>query len=112
MYGAGRLESRNIREYEIAARYARDGGHNEFVDCLLAMAEVEWEHENYFRSRVLSHGLGRRVNLWSQPPAKEMIRKSFAEYSFASAPTRQAPRTPGDAVELPRDAVVISQHAE
>src|SRR6187397_448052 len=37
MYGAGRLESRNIREYETAARYARDCGHEEFVDCLLTM---------------------------------------------------------------------------
>lgn len=112
MYGAGRLESRNIREYEIAARYARDAGQDEFVDCLLTMAEVEWEHENYFRSRVLSHGLGKRVNLWSEPPAKEMIRKSFAEYSFASAPDRQNRQTPGGSVELPRDTVVISQHAE
>src|ERR1700730_6564565 len=34
MYGAGRLESRNIREYETAARYARSCGHTEFIDCL------------------------------------------------------------------------------
>src|SRR3977135_2184437 len=39
MYGAGRLESRNIREYETAARHARESGHNELVDCLLEMAE-------------------------------------------------------------------------
>ena len=37
MYGAGRLESRNIREYETAARYERDCGREEFVDCLLTM---------------------------------------------------------------------------
>src|SRR6266404_9910688 len=64
MYGAGRLESRNIREYETAARYARNCGREDFVDCLLTMAEVEWEHENYFRSRVLLHPLGRRLSLW------------------------------------------------
>jgi rubrerythrin len=78
MYGAGRLESRNIGEYETAARYARDCGFDEFTDCLLTMAEVEWEHEYYFRSRVLLHPLGRRLSLWSPPPPKETIRESFA----------------------------------
>lgn len=79
MYGAGRLESRNVREYETAARYARACGHEEFIDCLLTMAEVEWEHEYYFRSRVLLHGLGRRLTLWPPPPPKETIRESFAK---------------------------------
>jgi rubrerythrin len=78
MYGAGRLESRNIREYETAARHARDCGHEEFIDCLLTMAEVEWEHEHYFRSRVLLHSFGRRLTLWPAPPAKATIRESFA----------------------------------
>jgi rubrerythrin len=77
MYGAGKLESKNIREYETAARYARDCGKSEFIDCLLTMAEVEWDHELYFRSRVLSHTVGRRLNLWPQPPPKETIRLSF-----------------------------------
>jgi rubrerythrin len=77
MYGAGRLESRNIREYETAARYARDCGCQEFVDCLLTMAEVEWEHEYYFRSRVLLHSFGRRLTIWPAPPPKETIRESF-----------------------------------
>ncbi len=77
MYGAGKLESRNIREYETATRYARDAGCAEFIDCLLEMAEVEWDHEYYFRSRVLSHALGRRLPIWPQPPAKETIRASF-----------------------------------
>ncbi len=78
MYGAGRLESRNIREYETAARYARDCGHAEFVDCLLMMAEVEWEHEHYFRAQVLLHSLGRKLSLWPSPPPKEAIRETFA----------------------------------
>ena len=78
MYGAGRLESRNIREYETAARYARDCGRYDFTDCLLTMAEVEWEHEYYFRSRVLRHALGPRLTLWPSPPPKESIRSSFA----------------------------------
>lgn len=81
MYGAGRLESRNIREYETAARYACDCGREDLTDCLLTMAEVEWEHEKYFRSRVLLHPLGRRLSLWPAPPPKEAIRESFARES-------------------------------
>lgn len=77
MYGAGRLESRNIREYETAARCARDCGRHDLIECLLEMAEVEWDHELYFRSRVRSHALGRRLSLWPEPPPKETIRKSF-----------------------------------
>ena len=77
MYGAGKLESRNIKEYEAAARYARDCGRTEFVDGLLGMAEVEWEHERYFRSQVVKHAWGRRIPLWSPPPPKENIRGSY-----------------------------------
>ena len=78
MYGAGRLESRNIVEYETAARHARDCGRTDFIDCLLTMSEVEWEHEHYFRERVLEHSLGKRLPIWPQPPPKENIRSSFA----------------------------------
>ena len=82
MYGAGRLESRNIREYEAAARYARDSGRHSFIDALLTMAEVEWEHEFYFRSRVENDRWGAKLQLWPSPPPKERIRQSFAsEYS-------------------------------
>jgi rubrerythrin len=78
MYGAGRLESSNIREYETAAQYARECGREDLIDCLLTMAEVEWEHEKYFRSRVLMHPLGRRLSLWPQPRPKKTIREAFA----------------------------------
>jgi len=77
MYGAGRLESRNIREYETAARFATASGHSEYVECLLTMAEVEWEHEHYFRLKVRSHWLGKWVPLWKEPPTKATIRASF-----------------------------------
>src|SRR5262245_11023733 len=77
MYGAGKLESRNIREYETAARLAAASERYEFVDCLLNMAEVEWDHESYFRSCVLSHRLSRRIRVWSAPPGRETIRGSF-----------------------------------
>lgn len=74
MYGAGKLESRNIVEYEIAARYARECGRDDYVDCLLTMAEVEWEHERYFRSCVLRHRWSKRFTIWPEPPPKESIR--------------------------------------
>ena len=77
MYGAGGLESRNIREYETAARYARDCGSLDLIDCLLEMAEVEWDHEHYFRSQVLRHRLGRRLPIWPEPPPKESIRLTY-----------------------------------
>jgi len=77
MYGAGRLESRNIVEYETAARHALGCGRKDLIDCLLTMAEVEWEHEHYFRSCVLRHPWARRVTIWPEPPPKESIRASF-----------------------------------
>lgn len=77
MYGAGRLESRNIVEYEMAARHALACGRADLIDCLLTMAEVEWEHEHYFRGCVLRHRLSKRISIWPEPPAKETIRSSF-----------------------------------
>ena len=77
MYGAGRLESKNVSEYEHAAQYARDCGHPEFVDCLLTMSEVEWEHEKYFRSKVLSHRFAKYLPMWAAPKEKENIRHEF-----------------------------------
>lgn len=85
MYGAGKLESRNIREYESAARFASGCGRFEYVDCLLTMAEVEWEHEHYFRLKVLSHRLGRFLPIWPEPPPKTAIRESFKEAAILSA---------------------------
>jgi rubrerythrin len=78
MYGAGKLESRNIREYETAARHARDANHGEFIECLLDMAEVEWEHERYFRSKVADHRWASFIGLWPEPQPKRSIRLAFA----------------------------------
>ena len=78
MYGAGKLERKNIGEYERAAQFARDCGRTELIDCLLTMAEVEWEHEQYFRARVLSHRCAARILLWPAPPPKAEIRRGFA----------------------------------
>lgn len=78
MYGAGKLERGNIVEYEVAARLARDAGFPHMVEPLLDMAEVEWDHELYFRSKSLAHWLARFVPVWGAPPARAAIRESFA----------------------------------
>lgn len=74
MYGAGKLERSNIKEYEDAAVHAHDAGLDHMIDCLLTMAEVEWEHEKFFREQILGHWMLRFFPLWNAPPAKETIR--------------------------------------
>ena len=86
MYGAGRLESRNIREYQTAARFALDCGREDLIDCLLMMAETEWEHERYFRLRVLSHRLAKHLPIWPEPPPKEAIRNAFSSTPITLSP--------------------------
>ena len=78
MYGAGRLEKSNIREYEDAARFAEQAGLTGMIDCLLTMAEVEWEHERFFRELIEGHALLRVFPLWEIPPPKAAIREPFA----------------------------------
>lgn len=80
MYGAGRLESRNIREYEVAARLAQKCGRYDLIDCLLTMAETEWEHERYFRSLVLTHRLAKYLPIWPEPPGKDSIRRTDLQF--------------------------------
>ena len=80
MYGAGRLERGNIVEYEEAAAYAFLCGHAEMIDCLLTMAEVEWEHEQYFRNIVADHWLLRWIPMWDAPPSRESIRSKHAAF--------------------------------
>ena len=83
MYGAGALERRNIVEYEDAAAYALDSDHEELIDCLLTMAEVEWEHEYFFRHKVAGHPLIRIFKLWDPAPPKETIRARYVEEATA-----------------------------
>jgi hypothetical protein len=92
MYGAGRLESGNVREYEIIARSALESGHNEFCPALLTMAEVEWDHERAFRTKVESHRLARWLRPWPPIPEKSTIRETFAEFQreFAIEPVSLA----------------------
>lgn len=57
MYFAGRLESRNVSEYESAAIYARRLGMAEFASELSIMATVEKEHEVFFMNIIARHRL-------------------------------------------------------
>jgi hypothetical protein len=75
MYAAGKLESRNVVEYEIAARYAIGCGRPDFAECLIVMAEVEWEHQAYFRSKVDGHPALRRFPLWPAIGPKDAVRR-------------------------------------
>ena len=74
MYGAGKLESGNIVEYEVAAKLAFEAGRPEFIEDLLLMAEIEWDHELYFRKKYLSHRAQALLPKWKLPPARESIR--------------------------------------
>jgi hypothetical protein len=87
MYGAGRLERWNVEEYEDAARLARAAGLDAMLEPLLMMAEVEWEHERYFRERIEGHRPLRVFRMWPPLPPKEHIRTSFMQAADASAPS-------------------------
>jgi rubrerythrin len=89
MYGAGRLESGNVREYEAAARHARGAGLEHLVEPLLGMAEVEWEHERYFRAKVRSHRASRWLRPWPEPPPKATIRASFSASASVLSPAAE-----------------------
>lgn len=80
MYGAGKLESRNVEEYVTAARYAWQAQHSEMIPVLLEMAEAEWEHEQFFRIQLASHPLRRWVPLWPELGPKEQIRLAFSRF--------------------------------
>jgi hypothetical protein len=89
MYGAARLERDNVGEYEIAARLASYAGRHEWIDTLLHLAEVEWDHERVLRDASSRHPLWRRVPRWESPP-RAAIRERFA--AFLRAPRRPTPR--------------------
>lgn len=55
MYFAGRLESRNDREYEEAAALAEGLGLDALRDELKAFAQLERDHEAYFLRKVAGH---------------------------------------------------------
>ncbi len=71
MYGAGRLETQNVHEYDDAARFAGEGGHPEMVERLRQMADLEQEHERYFMDLARAHPLW-RVLRW-QPAERSSL---------------------------------------
>jgi hypothetical protein len=75
MYGAGLLERSNIKEYEVGAIAAIACGERRFVEELIHMAEVEWDHEYYFRSKAMSSKWCRHLAVWSPPEQRESARK-------------------------------------
>lgn len=79
MYGAGKLEQGNIVEYEIAARYAHEGGYRHFIEPLLHMAEIEWDHELYFRQKALQSKWSKYFQIWETPPPREQIRNGIPD---------------------------------
>src|SRR5215210_7185728 len=80
MYGAARLEAQNIKEYELAARLAQMAQMPHLCEPLLEMAEVEWDHELYFRSKAEQHVLWRLMPRWPLPPPRAEIQASFEEF--------------------------------
>jgi len=77
MYGAGRLEAGNIVEYEDAAKLAIGAGRKDMLECLLNMAEIEWDHELYFRRKAESSVWRRVLPLWPAPPPRASIRSGY-----------------------------------
>lgn len=81
MYGAGKLESGNIFEYEVAARLAFLSGNEKYVNELLSFGELEWDHELYFRKKARGHFLYRWFPAWVIPEAKSKIKSSYQQWS-------------------------------
>ncbi|MBA2479837.1 MAG: ferritin-like domain-containing protein [Planctomycetes bacterium] len=86
MYGAGWIERRNVWENVTAARYAAAAGEDSLVEPLLRMAEVEWDHEQYFRTRVRASWQVRRLRipLWRGLPPRDELRSGFIPLKAAS----------------------------
>lgn len=80
MYGAGLLESQNIREYEHGARLAHVAGRDAQAEQLVALAETEWDHEHWFRTQAASHWLWHFLPHWAEPPPRATIRESFTAF--------------------------------
>jgi rubrerythrin len=55
MYFAGRLESANVKEYEVASYHAERLDLSQFAEELLRLSAVEKEHELFFSEMVKGH---------------------------------------------------------
>ena len=84
MYFAGRLESGNVIEYQVAASHAGALGLKEFEADLLVMAGVEKEHELFFLNVIAGHRLLPMVSGvfgWGgiEPPRAEAVSEAATE---------------------------------
>lgn len=91
MYGAGRLESANVEEYEVAAQLAMLSGLKHLVDELIEFAEVEWDHENYFFTKAQAHWLKRFFPDWQRPGERHHIRIRYNQREAVSVSKQQNP---------------------
>ncbi len=57
MYFAGRLENGNVKEYEVAAQFAKELEMPECYDEMMEMSLTEQEHEDFFSRIVADHRL-------------------------------------------------------
>lgn len=85
MYGAAKLESENVEEYEIAARLVLiaqlNHSHPFLIDELLTFAEVEWDHELYFRRKAENHWLAKFFPFWKKLKKRAKIREDFTSFT-------------------------------
>jgi hypothetical protein len=98
MYGAGRLERGNVGEYEVAARLAIRAGLPDEARDLVYMAEAEWDHEAYFRTKVLSHWMRRVLRVWPPLPRRFAVAGRFER--FARRRRRKVRRAPADGARV------------
>ncbi len=73
MYFAGRLESANIKEYEVAAFHATALNLPDFAAELMRLSAVEKEHEDFFMEMVSNHPLLPAVKAIFKWPSTELI---------------------------------------
>lgn len=73
MYGAGWIERRNIQEYVDASAFAQQAGRLDLAEELLEMARVEWDHEQWFRAKVVGHWMRRVLPVWRAPSARAQL---------------------------------------
>jgi hypothetical protein len=94
MYGAAKLEAQNIGEYEEAAKLALLAGRLDFVEPILEMAEIEWDHELYFREQAQTHWLWRFMPKWKIPAPRIEIREKFEAFSRSTTRVMPVVRAP------------------
>ena len=83
------LELSFLVEYEIAARLAWFAGHGEWTDELLALGEVEWDHELCLRTEATRHWAWRWFPTWKAPAPRNSIRERFASFLKNPTPVRR-----------------------